>query len=436
MPKVKAKASAKGKNPVKIREGQPRIGNYMTSYNQDAMLAAIRAVKAGMSVKAAAEEFGVKRTTLGDRASGRTQLAPGRPTQLTHDEERILLERAILLGTWGFPLTFRDFRELVRSYLDRAGRTTVFMNNYPSKHFVYHFMKRHPELSFRVVNNIKRSRAKVSREEVMKFFGHFSKVAAGVPATHIWNYDETNFQDDPGRGKAMYKKGTKYAERVINSTKSSTSVMFCASAAGQLMPPYVVYKAGNMYKSWTEGGPKGTRYNTSASGWFDGCIFTDFFTSLALPILKKLPGKKILVGDNLSSHISDEVISLCQQHNIEFVCLPANSTDKLQPLDVGYFGPMKKAWRKILLDFKLKNPKEATIPKADFPRLMKALLDKEELDGKTKMPAAFQKCGLHPINPEEALVRIPHILDAATIAANVDASVLQQLEANRHGWGS
>jgi hypothetical protein len=31
----------------------------------------------------------------------------------------------------------------------------------------------------------------------------------------------------------------------------------------------------------------------------------------------------------LASHISMEPIELCKQHNIEFVCLPPNSTDKM-----------------------------------------------------------------------------------------------------------
>ncbi len=144
-----------------------------------------------------------------------------------------------------------------------------------------------------------------------------------------------------------------------------------------------------------------------------------------------MPGKKILLGDNLSSHISEDVISLCRQHNIEFVCLPPNSTDKLQPLDVGYFAPMKAVWRKVLMDFKVANPKEASIPKAEFPRLLKNMLSMEQLDGKRLMPPAFKNCGLCPLNPEEVLQRIPHVLAAETVAANVDASLLERLEANR-----
>ncbi len=63
---------------------------------------------------------------------------------------------------------------------------------------------------------------------------------------------------------------------------------------------------------------------------------------------KRKLGKKLLIVNNLSSHISAEVIELCQRHNIAYVCLPLNSTDKLQLLDVGVFGTMKHAWRNQL----------------------------------------------------------------------------------------
>ena len=74
--------------------------------------------------------------------------------------------------------------------------------------------------------------------------------------------------------------------RVINSTKSSTSLMFCGSAAGDLLPPYTVYKAESMWSTWTEGGPEKARYNHTKSGWFDCLAFEDWFTTLLLPKLK------------------------------------------------------------------------------------------------------------------------------------------------------
>ena len=45
--------------------------------------------------------------------------------------------------------------------------------------------------------------------------------------------------------------------------------MFAATADGTLLPPYVIYKAQHLYDLWTEGGPRGARYNRKANqvGW-------------------------------------------------------------------------------------------------------------------------------------------------------------------------
>jgi hypothetical protein len=51
-----------------------------------------------------------------------------------------------------------------------------------------------------------------------------------------------------------------------------------------------------------------------------------------LPIACRQPGKKMLLGDNLSSHLSVDIINTCRKENVEFVCLPPNSTDKMQHL--------------------------------------------------------------------------------------------------------
>jgi hypothetical protein len=64
-----------------------------------------------------------------------------------------------------------------------------------------------------------------------------------VPSANIINYDETNFTDDPGKQKVYVRRGSKHARRILDISKTSTSVMFAASADGILLPLYVVYKA-------------------------------------------------------------------------------------------------------------------------------------------------------------------------------------------------
>ncbi|XP_050547672.1 uncharacterized protein LOC126909299 [Daktulosphaira vitifoliae] len=146
----------------------------------------------------------------------------------------------------------------VKFHLDQLGCTVrKFKDNRPGPDWAKSFLKRHKtSLTLRMCQNIKRNRA-----DINSFFDNFSKTVEGVPPSNIINYDETNLSDDPGRKKIICKRGTKYPERIMNQTKCSTTVMFAAAADGKLLPPYVIYKSLQLYDTWTEGGPIGTRYN-------------------------------------------------------------------------------------------------------------------------------------------------------------------------------
>ena len=65
------------------------------------------------------------------------------------------------------------------------------------------------------------------------------------------------------------KKGTKYPERITDSSKVTFSVMFYGNTEGEVVPPYVVYKSVHLYSQWAAAGPPGTRCNESKSGWFN-----------------------------------------------------------------------------------------------------------------------------------------------------------------------
>lgn len=216
---------------------------------------------------------------------------------------------------------------------------------------------------------------------------------------NIWNYDETCLTDDPGQEKVIIRKGTKYPERIINASKANISVMFAGSAAGELMPPYVVYKSTHLWNTWTNGGPPGTRYNITKSGWFDSLTFLDWFESMMLPKLKRQVGKTVLIGDNLSSHLSSEVIAKCNENNVYFVCLPPGTTHLTQPLDVAVFRPTKIHWRQILTLYK-EGPtgkKQAVLQKDNFPQLLNKLFENLNEKIKINLQSGFKNLAFIPV---------------------------------------
>ncbi|KAK6963260.1 tigger transposable element-derived protein 2 [Biomphalaria glabrata] len=118
-------------------------------------------------------------------------------------------------------------------------------------------------------------------------------------------------------------------------------------------------------------------------------------------------GRKVVIGDNLSSHISHLVLKKCEEHNIGFILLPPNSTDKCQPLDVSFFAPLKREWRRLLESHKVKHPSSTSLDKKMFPAMLGSLIDGMGMRCAQNLISGFRACGIHPLDPHQVLKKIP-----------------------------
>lgn len=55
--------------------------------------------------------------------------------------------------------------------------------------------------------NIAPARAAVTVEMMTKYFENLENTIKNVPPENIFNYDETNFTDDPGSRKLIFRRG-------------------------------------------------------------------------------------------------------------------------------------------------------------------------------------------------------------------------------------
>lgn len=381
------------------------------NFTDDQMEKALKGVQEeGLAIRKAAEKYGVSKDSLHRRLKGKHTGKYGRPAVFNDEDEKSIVECIKLAGEWGFPLTKLDVRLVVKGFLDRKGCTELrFQNNMPGPDWVESFLNRNKgDLTQRLCQNIKRSRANVDNDILNKYFDELQKTLKDVDPSLIVNYDETNITDDPQRKKVLVKRNCRHPERIMDSSKSSVSVMFSVAANGVLLPPYVVYKAKcPPYDTWTMGGPQGCGYNTSPSGWFNMQVFDDWFEKIIMPYFRRSPNEnpKILLGDNLASHVSPFVIRQCEKMNIRFVLLPPNSTGLTQPLDVAFFKPLKLKWAEVLEGWKNKN--RGTIPKDTFPRLLKSCLQELESTTQKNIQAGFRGSGVCPLDRNQVLKRLP-----------------------------
>lgn len=431
------------------------------NYTIEALENALQEVVNGrMGIRQASREFKVPYGTLNNKYHGRHGLQHGGQTVFSRAEENAFVNAIAKSSDWGFPLNKKDLQIFVKSYLDRKDVVERrFVNNLPGDDWVDSFLKRHKDaLSQRWAANIKRARAALTRDVIENYFANLKEVLRGVPASHVFNYDESNLSDDPGKKKAIFRRGVKYPERVVNFSKSATSIMMCGSASGILLPPFVIYKGEHLWNTWTEGGPKGkpccsepccsagTRYSRTQHGWIDAETFADWFAAAFLPHARRLEGRKVLIGDNLSSHLSADIIKNCEENNVSFVCLPPHSTHLLQPLDVAFFRPMKMAWRKVLFKWKVENPKGGVVPKEIFPKLLKQTLEnmndvvKKNDPGvssaiKRDLISGFAATGIFPLDLHRVLKRIPdQDIDAPQMVAETLTDFLKNQRESGQTW--
>ncbi|KAJ8867520.1 hypothetical protein PR048_031322 [Dryococelus australis] len=130
---------------------------------------------------------------------------------------------------------------------------------------------------------------------------------------------------------------SKETRHIVNLTSaergSPVTIIVCMSAAGDFVPPYMIFVRTNITQVLMKGAPPGDVGVCHPSGW------------VQTNILAQLPSKEspiLLIIDGRYSHtMYIEVIRLARENHILTVGLPPHCTRKIQPLDKIFMGPLK-----------------------------------------------------------------------------------------------
>ena len=401
----------------------------VTTYSEDTLRKCLAAVKAGkISMNKAQKKYGIPYGTIYNKLNGLHKKKHGGQPALSEEFEIILVRALDKLTDWKVPFDGYDIRCLVQSYFNSIDhQSKQFKDNMPGPDWVRLFIKRH-NLTKRISDNVKAARAEVTRDIIKSYFSHLEKWVI-VPPECIYNFDETNVTDDPGAKTVICRRGRNRVERKVNHSKTSISVMFCGSAAGEFIPPMVVYKSEHCYENWTIGGCNNTVYDCTTNGWFDSRTFQTWFFKQFIPSIRKHQGKQVvLIGDNLGSHFSPKVINACVENNIIFICLPPNTTHLCQPLDVAVFRSAKIEWKDILDTWRRESRRKDNLPKDAFPSMLRKLMQRLK---PSNLIAGFKATGICPLNSNEVLKRLPDEAADNTFNESVfNDSVLKVLREN------
>jgi hypothetical protein len=299
------------------------------------------------SERKAVRTYEAVRTTLQRRRAGipsRRDCTPN--SKLLSDlEEDVIVQHILDLDSRGFgprPAGVEDMAN--RILAERGGRNV-------GKNWTGNFIRRRPELKIRFNRKLDYQRAKNEDPEVIQEWFTLVQntiIKYGITDDDIYNFDETGFM----MGIAATAKVVTASERrnrpksVQPGNREWVTVIQAINAKGWSIPPFIIFSGQYHLAAWYSGEiPGDWRLALSDNGWTTNELGFEWLQHFETHTKdRKVGGYRLLIIDGHESHNSLEFQDFCKTNNIITLCMPPHSSHLLQPLDVGCFAPLKKAY--------------------------------------------------------------------------------------------
>ena len=306
----------------------------------------------------AANTLQLSYATLRRRTNGGRSRAEGREIvqNLSIPEEKALQQWITHLTVAGNPIRHSVLAAMADEIRNRRvvkiNDSMIQLVFYPptSHSWVQRFMQRHPQLGTTLSRMIETSRLKEASEDaIQQWFTVFAKEMEEnqISIGNIYNVDET--------GNSL---GTMERAHVVVDTTQNTqyqgqpgrqewiTAVECICADGTSISPLIIFKGESLLSGWVPPNEAADwQFVSNSKGWTSNDIGLQWLRKVfELQTRDKACGKmRVLICDGHDSHISGDFIRHCIQCDIILLLLPPHSSHLTQPLDVGVFGPLKKA---------------------------------------------------------------------------------------------
>jgi hypothetical protein len=141
---------------------------------------------------------------------------------------------------------------------------------------------------------------------------------------------------------------------IQDGSREFISLLACVCADGTAIPPALIYKgeSNDLRDSWVEDvdASEDVYFAASSNGWSSHAHGQDWLEKVFSRHTAKKAGRgrRLLLVDGHSSHVNLKFLDWADRNRIIIVVLPPHSTHRLQPLDVGLFSPLAKAYSQEL----------------------------------------------------------------------------------------
>ncbi|CAF1386742.1 unnamed protein product, partial [Didymodactylos carnosus] len=151
-----------------------------------------------------------------------------------------------------------------------------------------------------------------TRKQWFQFLkGELTKLNLFDKPAQIFNCDETGFADKTKGEWVIVNSSVRHQFELNGGTgKNYTTALIAVSAAGQLLPPFIIYAGKHIMSSWCTGGPDGTHYAVTPKGWIDAERYEYWFEQVFIASTAHINRPLLLIVDGHTVHISLKLIEL------------------------------------------------------------------------------------------------------------------------------
>jgi hypothetical protein len=144
-------------------------------------------------------------------------------------------------------------------------------------------------------------------------------------------------------------RGERYRrpKKVQPRNREWVTVIQAINAEGWAVQPFIVFAGQNHLSNWYQESnlPGDWVITTTPNGWTDNQTGLDWLKHFDRCTANRSVGSyRLLILDGHESHQSFNFERYCKDNKIIPLYMPPHSSHLLQPLDVGCFGPLKKAY--------------------------------------------------------------------------------------------
>lgn len=390
-------------------------------WSEDQLRSAMNAVNEGMSVNKASKAFCVPRRTLRDHLkTGSVIKRQGRHPYLSKDQELELCARIFRLADIGMPITGKFLRRSVFNFCMLNSITHPFdvKKRAAGRKWLRLFLQRHPEVSKRKAQNMNPGRALKLNPFIVN--DHFEKLRQILLEEDLMTKPELIYNiDEKGcrltihhQQTVLARKGAKRLHLIAPEHAENVTIVACANAAGNRIPPMVIFKGQRMKPEWKKNMPPGTTTVMTGKGTMNTVTFITWLEHFAR---HKTVGKALLIFDGASSHLDANIVEAADKHGIILYCLPSNTTHELQPMDKAVFKSFESFWDdKVKLFFD--RHQTTNLTKSDFGEIFEKVWSRSVTP--QNIMSGFRGTGIYPFNPNV----IPEVAFAPSSVSQQDNS--------------